>query len=181
VGAIEASTIQVERLAELLELEADDEDMVASTRWIEASDMREAAKLLRHTIHPQAPIPVAEGAGVGVTDEELDKTLFQALDEYMRQKSPFGGPTDQKQLDRAKARAVLARFGNHPRPIPVAERPPTEADCDAEGRCWWFHPGCEVTTPFWYLADCEYPDRATPYDPSAWLPAAAIPLPEASP
>ena len=70
----------------------------------------------------RARAALAEGAGVGVTDEELDKTLFQALDEYMRQKSPFGGPTDQKQLDRAKARAVLARYGTHPRPIPVGER-----------------------------------------------------------
>lgn len=45
------------------------------------------------------------------TDKELDEALFQALDEYMRQKSPFAGPTDEKQLDRAKARAVLKRWG----------------------------------------------------------------------
>lgn len=41
------------------------------------------------------------------------------------------------------ARAVLARWGNHPespdsstQPIPVSERLPGAEDCDAKGRCW---------------------------------------------
>jgi hypothetical protein len=41
------------------------------------------------------------------------------------------------------ARAVLARWGNHPgspdsstQPIPVSERLPGPEDCDAKGRCW---------------------------------------------
>ena len=59
----------------------------------------------------QARAYLAQPEPAGPTDEELDKTLFQALDEYMRQVSPFGGPTDEKQLDRAKARAVLKRWG----------------------------------------------------------------------
>jgi hypothetical protein len=54
---------------------------------------------------------LAQPEPAGPTDKELDEALFQALDEYMRQKSPFGGPTDEKQLDRAKARAVLKRWG----------------------------------------------------------------------
>jgi hypothetical protein len=54
---------------------------------------------------------LAQPEPVAPTDEELDKTLFRAVCDYMEQKSPFGGPTDEKQLDRAKARAVLARWG----------------------------------------------------------------------
>jgi hypothetical protein len=54
---------------------------------------------------------LADPEPVAPTDEQLDKTLFRALCDYMEQRSPFGGPTNEKQLDRAKARAVLARWG----------------------------------------------------------------------
>jgi hypothetical protein len=134
----------------------------------------------------RARAALAEGDGVGPSDEELDKTLFQALDEYMRQKSPFGGPTDQKQLDRAKARAVLARYGSHPRPIPVAERLPTEADCDAKGKVWTtdYDPRL-VYSPEWNMTSLppqsNFSEAYFWRNVRYWLPAAAIPLPEASP
>ena len=132
----------------------------------------------------RARAALAEGAGVGVTDEELDDWLQNHPEVGLPEAEAHNvayPPIGEAEM-RAVIRDALAQWGTtHPRPIPVAERLPTAADCDAEGRCWWFHPGCEVTTPFWYLADCEYPDRATPYDPSAWLPAAAIPMPEATP
>jgi hypothetical protein len=75
------------------------------------------------------------------------------------------------------ARAVLARWGrpaDAPRPIPVAERLPTEADCDAEGRCWFLSPRFLT----WSL---ETPPVAQTRGIGRffWLPAAAIPLPEA--
>jgi hypothetical protein len=57
-GLAPVSTQNV-RLAGLSELEADDEERSGYTRWLEASDMREAAKLLRRTPHPR-PIPAAE-------------------------------------------------------------------------------------------------------------------------
>jgi hypothetical protein len=59
----------------------------------------------------RARTALAQPEPVEPTDEQLDKTLFRALCDYMEQESPFGGPTDEKQLDRAKARAVLARWG----------------------------------------------------------------------
>ena len=135
-----------------------------------------------HALAAEARAALAEGAGVGVADEELLELSAHHGVSYTMSTGeviyPMQEGCDMRDDVLSFARAILARFGTtHPRPIPVAERLPTEADCDAGGRCWWFHPGCEVTTPFWYLADCEYPDRATPYDPSAWLPAAAIPLP----
>jgi len=70
---------------------------------------------------------------------------------------------------------------SHPRPIPVYERLPTAADCDAEGRVWWLHPKSEASAPFWYLAGREYVAAMAPFTPVAWLPAAAIPLPEVEP
>jgi hypothetical protein len=54
---------------------------------------------------------LAEPEPVGPSDEDIDRVLSRALHEYMNNQSPFGGPTDNKQLDRAKARAVLARWG----------------------------------------------------------------------
>jgi hypothetical protein len=153
------------------------------------------------TTHPR-PIPVAEGAGVGVRDSdlphlvrflcqtwaEIDDWACRECGEAITSYPVIQGTANQLALRRigvqpfdssrlrpavrlmdSAARAIAQSGTTHPRPIPVAERLPSVADCDGEGRCWWFHPGCEVTTPFWYLADCGYPD--------AWLPAPSIPLP----
>jgi hypothetical protein len=64
---------------------------------------------------------------------------------------------------KARARTALAEGAGVPRPIPVAERLPTAADCDAEGRVWLLTPADELTSG------------------DHWLPADVIPLPEASP
>jgi hypothetical protein len=67
----------------------------------------------------------------GPTDEELDKVLFQAVNAYMESVSPFGGPVDQRRLDRAKARAVLTRWGRPAiQPVAVSERLPGPEDVD---------------------------------------------------
>jgi hypothetical protein len=67
-----------------------------------------------------------------------------------------------------RARAVLARWGNHPaipdsshQPTPVTERPPGPEDCDAQERCWQL-------IPYWLMP----PTEQTP-----WLPYDALPLP----
>lgn len=60
-----------------------------------------------------------------------------------------------------------------PTPIPLSERLPTEADCDAEGRCWF-----TSWDKAWMLEDRTFgcnPGR------SHWLPAHALPLPEEEP
>lgn len=73
---------------------------------------------------------------------------------------------------KAKARAVLARYGNQPpQPIPLAERMPGPTDCDARGRCWWGIPGSFGTVdPSWQLRSDSYTD-------DHWLPYNAFPLP----
>ena len=135
--------------------------------------------------------PEKEGA-------EFTAVLCEALEQaraYLAQPEP-AGPTDEELYDmwdqegneadfqdcRRFARAVLARWGNHPhpRPIPVAERLPTEADFDTKGRCWWAWGPTDLEwneeqCPGWMLLP---PDDDAPTDFVAWLPAAAIPLPE---
>jgi hypothetical protein len=89
------------------------------------------------TIHATALAqPVAEGP----TDEALDKVIFQALREYREQESPFGGPTDERQLDRVKARAILARWGHPTPPAPEPGEAPAawlyKGEPDFDGATW---------------------------------------------
>ena len=73
------------------------------------------------------------------------------------------------------ARAALARYGNRtPTPIPLSERQPTEADCDAEGRCWLLG---KIESD-WRLISMKNPGipRLT-YCFSHWLPHWALPVP----
>jgi hypothetical protein len=112
----------------------------------------------------------AQPQPVEPTDEQLDKTLFRALCDYMEQESPFGGPIDEKQLDRAKARAVLARWGRPaPEPVSVAERLP------GDQLCWWFEADEDGGYGSnWTLLRIR--GSATGY--THWLPHCALPVPQ---
>jgi hypothetical protein len=109
----------------------------------------------------RARAALAEGAGVGPSDAELDALWDDAASYFALY-----------DVARDFARAVLARWGrpaDAPRPIPVAERFPGAGDYLDEGWAWYFNPrvGWRQAVP--------------PVSPSFthWLPAAAIPLPEA--
>ena len=69
-------------------------------------------------------------------------------------------------------RAVLAKW-SHPTPQPVAvgERLPGPEDCDEKGRCWWHR---YTPTKEWHLQRV-YIGRY-----NYWLPANALPTPEAT-
>jgi hypothetical protein len=116
---------------------------------------------------------LAEPEPEGPTDEALDE-LFTEIDQN-------GEPESW----RVFARAVLARWGNHPgspdsstQPIPVTERLPGPEDCDAEGKCWWWYPPVpEQTYGYWAHEHDAVPERAVDEQPSHWLPAHALPLP----
>jgi hypothetical protein len=77
---------------------------------------------------------------------------------------------------RAKAEAALAQpepqGPGRPtiEPVPVAERLPTEADCDAEGRCWLTSVDVE---PGWVT---DNPEQCTNW--THWLPHHALPVPQ---
>lgn len=103
------------------------------------------------------------------TDEELANTYWKAWHEYHDR-------TDSV-LHAAGLRAVLARYGNRtPAPIPLAERLPTEADCDAEGRCLLFGRYLLSGEAAWIYGYPAWAQRfANSY--SHWLPHWALPVP----
>lgn len=109
---------------------------------------------------------LAEGDVVGVTDGT--RTVVPGR----------GRPTGE--AGRPLARATGVDQAHHPRPIPVAERLPTAADCNTEGQCWWFNPGQHyssnphIATSSWRLTHMM---SGKPMG-SHWLPADAISLPE---
>jgi hypothetical protein len=85
---------------------------------------------------------------------------------------------------REYARAVLARWGNPaPQPISVSERLPEAGDCDAEGRCWWWHPSHPESgyQEGWMLRPGDWGTGHYDSDDclahTHWLPAHALPLP----
>jgi hypothetical protein len=105
--------------------------LAAIIRRVDGNHDKGAAALAEAILsHPDSRWQHDQPEPQGPTDEELDKTLFRALCDYMEQKSPFGGPTDEKQLDRAKARAALARWGR-PAIEPVAQ--PEMVNCHWDG------------------------------------------------
>jgi len=118
------------------------------------------------------PAHLAEGDGVGVTDEELDALAGKHLEWTLTG-------------HRAFARAVLARYGTRPRPIPVAERLPTAAEATEDGEVWVIEPAtCYPLgdTGDWddmpAMATLRRIGRNDAIRGLTWLPAAAIPLPE---
>jgi hypothetical protein len=78
-----------------------------------------------------------------------------------------------------RARAELAE----PQPIPVSERLPEAGDCDAEGRCWWWHPSHPESgyQEGWMLRPGDWGTGRYDSDDclahTHWLPTHALPLP----
>jgi hypothetical protein len=112
---------------------------------------------------------LAQPEPVAPTDEELDGVMFQAVWECMDNADDL----TNDEMDRLKARAVLARWGRPAiEPVPVSERLPDPEDCDAEGRCWMFDDmlGLPSWTLIKVLGKNLEPDMT-------WLPHHALPMP----
>jgi hypothetical protein len=83
---------------------------------------------------------------------------------------------------------ALARWGTPAiEPVPVSERPwEREGWCDAEGRCWWWHPDHKEDDfdAGWILLNPKWADGRHDFDRSLiythWLPHHALPTPEAT-
>ena len=75
------------------------------------------------------------------------------------------------------ARGVLAKWGHPtPQPVAVSERLPGPEDCDEQGRCWM----CGKVGGDWRLiSTINSGIRRLTYCFSHWLPANALPTPEA--
>jgi hypothetical protein len=112
--------------------------------------------------------PVAEGP----SDEELDELYFY-IDAW------------HVASWRHYARAVLAKWAHPtPQPVAVSERLPGPEDCDEQGRCWWLkqraNPDHDLLMPTWHLQR-QGPAGTTFFRFTHWLPAHALPTPEAKP
>jgi hypothetical protein len=131
----------------------------------------------------RARAALVEGAGVGVTDEELEECFYKATREYWD--SPHESETNLRVMRLRGLRAVLARYGTHSRPIPVADTRYEFAvlDCEDEEQAG----GSAATLADaikegnHYLALYSNDDGYGPYRLELrevrTLPAAAIPLP----
>ena len=125
--------------------------------------------------------PVAEGP----TDEEIMELMPQQMrddlaaaaraltDDMPWPDNPKAAVAMRIILNRhavGHARAVLAKYGTPtPQPVPLSERLPSAADCDVEDNCWWFDPHADGA---WYVDTFQ-----SCY--THWLPANALPTPEA--
>ena len=129
------------------------------------------------------PEPVAEGP----TDEELLRVAATAIEPYEISGITPGEyePETECVVEAygseliAYARAALARWGHPtPQPVAVSERLPKPEDCDEQGRCWMFG----NVEGDWRLISTINPGvPKLKYCFSHWLPANALPTPEAKP
>ena len=128
--------------------------------------------------------PVAEGP----TDEEVMELMPQQMrDDLARAARAMIGFDSPKVVGACRiilnrhavdhARAVLAKWGTPtPQPVPVSERLPGPDDVNEDGNCWmWDRESC-----FWDWTYIRTRTRAEMYTYTHWLPANALPTPEAT-
>ena len=125
----------------------------------------------RHPLADRARTLLAEPETEGPSDEEIisqaDKFLAYS-DAHMGDPARWEG-SDVDLV--AFIRHALARWGRPtPQPVPVSERLPGPEDCDVEDNCWWFDPHADGA---WYVDTFQ-----SCY--THWLPANALPTPEAT-
>ena len=84
----------------------------------------------------------------------------------------IGDPLWWAPLIARRAAELLQRQA--PVPVSISERLPGPEDCDAEGRCWFGTPGCNVWGASWVLRKRSHQRNGI----TSWLPAHALPLPE---
>ena len=121
---------------------------------------------------------------LGLPDDEIDRicSAYESARTALAQPKPEGPTRDEAVAvytevmaahdcqtlgDMAEhfARAILARFGGHPAPVPVSERLPGPEDCDALGDCWW------------YSEEYGWELQGRLGESTHWLPVHALPLP----
>jgi hypothetical protein len=126
----------------------------------------------------------------GVTDEdwrhELNGRLWGSYKTIGYQGEEFMYDSDFDIAFNAICDAVLQRYSRPAiQPVPVSERLPGPEDCDGDGRCWWWHPDHKEDDfdDGWILLNPKWADGRRDSDDSLiythWLPANALPTPEA--
>lgn len=130
----------------------------------------------RSLTHPladraRAALAQPEPEVVGPTRDELWELWLRLDRELPDRPAAVAEFWEHAQID------ACARWGHHPKPVPVNERLPGPEDCDAEGRCWWFAAETEVDFGAWTFGT---PEACTGdnWGHTHWLPATALPLPQ---
>ena len=145
----------------------------------------------RAELAAEARAALAEGDGVGASGAALRVAHYLEQRRLMRGLDPevihslHAGTDEPRQAALTVIDLEALACTANPRPISVAERMPTEADCIPHPRtslgrwCWGFERSeVSLARPArWRLMHME----TTEFEASHWLPAAAIPMPEASP
>jgi hypothetical protein len=119
---------------------------------------------------PPPSAALAQPAPVAPTDEEIYKLALDG--DFLVDVGDGVSCMVQDEVD--FARAVLARWGTPTaQPVPVSERLPGPENCDAEGRCWWWHEETGDVLPHWVFAPAEVVENQY----LAWLPHWTLPVP----
>ena len=134
---------------------------------------------------------------VGPTDEELMELMPQQMRDDLANAARALAGLDRANVKAAgamriilnrhavgHARAALARWGTPANePVPVSERLPGPEECNAEGGCWWWHPGHKEDDFIdgWILLNPKWAGSRRDSDDSLiythWLPHWVLPVP----
>ena len=144
------------------------------------ADFRALCQELMDAIDSGIPVerikqsPLAVRVDAALAQPEPEGLSDQELYDYWIGTSPEFGCADPVGF----ARAVLARYGRPAiEPVPVSERLPYEADCDAEGRCWFFHTST-IGGNEWFLNPLPKVSEWYRWQSiTHWLPHWALPVP----
>ena len=136
---------------------------IRTSEWPPASQPARAA--------PAQPVPE------GPTDDDVDALVICIQGLPVPDADDLALPSIGRGRD--MVRRALARWGRPAvEPVPVAERPPEPEDCDAKGRCWFFHTSI-LGGHEWFLilrpkVSAWYRWQSVTH----WLPHWALPVPQ---
>ena len=143
---------------------------------IRMSPLANRARALLDQQEPEGPKPVVDYSRV---TEIATEAQIRSAAQYLVKKRNCDG-------DLIPAiEYAIARWGRPtPQPVAASERLPGPEDCDEQGRCWWLkqraNPDHDLLMPTWHLQR-QGPVGTTFFRFTHWLPANALPTPEANP
>ena len=149
--------------------QADDEFSDAGTIRADANyDLAPRARALLAQPVPEGPKPVVDYSRV---PEIATEAQIRSAAQYLVKKRNCDGDLI------SAIEYAIARWGRPTlQPVAVSERLPGPEDCDEQGRCWVFDD--QLGLPSWTLIKVQGESLDSDMH---WLPANALPAPEAKP
>jgi hypothetical protein len=122
--------------------------------------------------HPIAPPPELVERWAYILENRTDAEAFTIAAQWGADQARVALAEPQPAADGEVA--ATGKPGLQVEPIPMSNRLPEAGDCDAEGRCWWWHPPTyAASTGWWSFEPWEWTEDVT-----HWLPSHALPLPK---